>query len=418
MKKKNYTVEKQQRKNEYKNASRYIVYLIKVTLNQMELKESPVNCSWETIWDLVEKNYIEALIGNYIQKYEKIVPTEIRNAGNKSYNETLYRQVCFDIERENVQKNLEDQKLSYLMLKGINISKYYPQAGTRWMSDNDILCGYIQKDENRGYRAKGETNEEIQYWKEKACVAIQTAMENSGFSLKDKGASHDSYIKLPMVKFEMHHQLFLRSFDETKAKYYQNPWKKAIPDKQRPYLYHYAKEDEYIYLVTHAYKHFSRSGTGIRTLIDIYVFLKNNTDMNRNYILEQLQILKLEDFEALLRNTAIHVFSIDGQMTSEEWDTVFYMIGSGIYGTSLNRIKHSLEEKDLDGRNSQSRVWHYMKDRLWLNESMMKEYFPFFYRHRHLRPIMPLYRIIKGILIHPKKIWTEWRILFIAAKNK
>lgn len=418
MKKKNYTVEKQQRKNEYKNASRYIVYLIKVTLNQMELKESPVNCSWETIWDLVEKNYIEALIGNYIQKYEKIVPTEIRNAGNKSYNETLYRQVCFDIERENVQKSLEEQKLAYLMLKGTNISQYYPEAGTRWMSDNDILCGYIQEDKKGGYRVKGETNEEIQCWKEKSCAAIRIAMENSGFSLKDKGVSHDSYVKPPMVKFEMHHQLFLESFDETTAKYYQNPWKKAIPDKQRPYLYHYSKEDEYIYLVTHAYKHFSRSGTGIRTLVDIYVFLKNNIAMDWEYISSQLQILKVKDFEKLLRNTAIHAFSTDGQMTTEEWNTAIYMIGSGIYGTSLNRIKHCLEETDLEGKDSRNKVWCYMKGRLWLNESMMKGYFPFFYRHRHLRPIMPLYRIIKGILIHPKKIWTEWRILFIASKNK
>lgn len=418
MKKKNYTVEKQQRKNEYKNASRYIVYLIKVTLNQMELKEMPVNCSWETIWDLVEKNYIGALIGNYIQKYKKIVPTEIRNAGEKAYNETLYRQICFDIERENVQKNLEDQKLAYLMLKGINISQYYPQAGTRWMSDNDILCEYIQKDDNGGYRTKGETNEEIQYWKEKSHDAIQRAMENSGFSLKDKGASHDSYVKHPVVKFEMHHQLFLQSFDETKSQYYQNPWKKAIPDKQRPYLYHYSKEDEYIYFIAHAYKHFSRSGTGIRTLIDIYVALKNNTSMDWNYISAQLQILKLEDFEILLRNTAIHAFSTDGQMTTEEWNTAFYMIGSGIYGTSLNRIKHCLEETELEGKDSRNKVWCYMKGRLWLDECMIKEYFPFFYRHRILRPVMPLYRILKGILIHPKRIWTEWRILFIAAKNK
>lgn len=53
------------------------------------------------------------------------------------------------------------------MLKGINISEYYPQVGTRWMSDNDILCSFIQQDENGGYRTKGKTEEEIKFWEEK-----------------------------------------------------------------------------------------------------------------------------------------------------------------------------------------------------------------------------------------------------------
>ena len=96
------------------------------------------------------------------------------------------------------------------MLKGINISEYYPQVGTRCMSDNDILCSFIQQDENGGYRTKGKTEEEIKFWEEKTCDAIQAAMEKAGYSLKQKDVCHDSYIKQPMFKFEMHHQLFSR----------------------------------------------------------------------------------------------------------------------------------------------------------------------------------------------------------------
>ena len=139
--------------------------------------------------------------------------------------------------------------------------------------------------------------------------------------------------------------------------------------------------------------------------------------MDWNYILSQLKLLKLEDFEVLLRNTAIHVFDKEEKITTEEWNTVLYMIGSGIYGTSQNRIRHQLENLGVNKQNNRKKMWYYMKDRLWPNEEKMKKYYPFFYRHRYFRVIMPPYRVIRGILIHPGKLWTEWKILIRTVKS-
>lgn len=36
--------------------------------------------------------------------------------------------------------------------------------------------------------------------------------------------------------------------------------------------------DAYVYIVAHAYKHFIFSGTGIRTLIDLYVYNEHCKD--------------------------------------------------------------------------------------------------------------------------------------------
>ena len=60
---------KQNNQNEYENAVRYIVYLLRCALNQKELRDLPVKCTWESVWRLAERNCIEDLIGNYIQKY-------------------------------------------------------------------------------------------------------------------------------------------------------------------------------------------------------------------------------------------------------------------------------------------------------------------------------------------------------------
>lgn len=402
---------KQQIQKEYQNASRYLMQILNCALNDVELKDAPVNCTWEQVWELAEQNQIEALTGKGIQRCSAVVPVNIRDSGKREQNATLYRQICFDIEREQIEKKLKDQKIAYVMLKGINIQEYYPEAGTRWMCDNDILCGYIQPDEAGGYRIRGNTEAEVKIWQEKVRNDVQSVMENSGFSLKQKGICHDAYIKQPMFKFEMHHQLFQKAFDEEKAHYYSNPWKRVIPDEEKGYQYHFSKEDEYIYFITHGYKHFSRSGSGIRTLVDVYVCIKNNPTMNWEYITSQLEILNLKEFEALLRNTALHAFAEDEELTTEEWGTIFYMIGSGTYGTSVNRIRHCLEALDSENKNGNKQIRHYLKNRLWLKEDVVKDNFPFFYRHRFLRFFLPGYRLIKGIFLHPKTIWSEWRIL-------
>ena len=38
----------------------------------------------------------------------------------------------------------------------------------------------------------------------------------------------------------------------------------------------FSPEDFYIYLIAHEYRHFSHSGTGLRSLLDVYLFWKKH----------------------------------------------------------------------------------------------------------------------------------------------
>ena len=40
-------------------------------------------------------------------------------------------------------------------------------------------------------------------------------------------------------------------------------------------------------------------------------------------------------------------------------------------------------------------------------EGNIKAYFPFFYKHRVLRVFLPIYRLGKGLIIHPERIINE-----------
>lgn len=78
-----------------------------------------------------------------------------------------------------------------------------------------------------------------------------------------------------------------KGHDERWVEYYSDIKDRLIPDRtdDRCYGYHMSDEDFYIYITSHAYKHYSGSGTGLRTLMDFYAYLNAKGDtFNLDYI--------------------------------------------------------------------------------------------------------------------------------------
>lgn len=67
--------------------------------------------------------------------------------------------------------------------------------------------------------------------------------------------------------------------------------------------------DTHVYIIAHAYKHFIFSGTGIRSLIDIYVY-NVSCSVDINYIKEQCKILGIQDYEKEAREMAYKLFNV------------------------------------------------------------------------------------------------------------
>lgn len=84
--------------------------------------------------------------------------------------------------------------------------------------------------------------------------------------------NHDVYEKEPVYNFEMHTSLYGAGHHNEWISYYDR-----IKDRLRPKgnrsEYRFTDEDFYVYIMTHMFKHFDGSGTGIRSLLDQYVYL-------------------------------------------------------------------------------------------------------------------------------------------------
>lgn len=133
--------------------------------------------------------------------------------------------------------------------------------------------------------------------------------------------NHDFYLKVSIYNYEMHVSLFDKTVPGFLEYYTQLEKKYVLQGLKR----HMDVNDAY----AHAYKHFIFTGTGIRTLIDIYVYNEYYKDsMDTEYIFEQYKILGIQGYEKEARKMACKLFDLPNNdfssLTKEEHEYIKY----------------------------------------------------------------------------------------------
>lgn len=73
--------------------------------------------------------------------------------------------------------------------------------------------------------------------------------------------------------------------------------------------FYFSDNDFYVYFIVHTYKHFLNSGMGLRTVLDVYLYVSNLQEkLDFDYIEEQLKKLDAYDFEQTFRSIAFKMF--------------------------------------------------------------------------------------------------------------
>ena len=197
-------------------------------------------------------------------------------------NKAIRKLMLLDHERNVIFSKLDEKGIWHMSLKGAILKDLYPIYGTRQMADNDILFDEKYRDE------------------------VRDIFTSLGYSVESFNEGiHDIYHKEPIYNFEMHVSLFDKSLPVFYN--YYNKLESKYQYKDNTYERYMTNEDAYIYIVSHGYKHYSHSGSGIRTLIDLYVYNKSY-DLNRNYIEEECKKLGINDFEKKARGITYKLF--------------------------------------------------------------------------------------------------------------
>ena len=281
--------------------------------------------------------------------------------------------ILMDLERKAVLEKLDEAGIWYMPLKGSVLKELYPRVGMRQMADNDILYDASRSED------------------------VREIMESLGFTtvmyVKNQ-YNHDHYDKEPVCNFEMHRALFPPSAPEKLFLYYLNVRDRLVKDEGNGFGYHFTDEDFYLYMIAHEYKHYSGGGTGLRSLLDTYLYLnKYGETLNWDYLSGELEQLGLTEYEQQNRTMALDLFQ-KKPLSDEEREMLDYILSSGTYGTVENRVKNQIQ---FYGGGVVGKI-RYCFRRVFLPMDSVQSAFPLFYRHKIFLPLLPFYRMGRGLL--------------------
>lgn len=337
----------------------------------------------EDVYQISVYHTLSAMTYMVLEKGQDILEGEVFKNWKKEKDKAIRKNILLDRERERIFAFMEEQGIWHMPLKGIILKEMYPAFGMRQMADNDILY-----DSN---------------FQNPFCIW----MKAQGYKVISCGrGNHDVYEKKPVYNYEMHTALYGGEHNPVWITYYENIKEKLIADKKKKYSFHFTDEDFYIYIITHIYKHFAGSGTGIRSLLDVYIYLQaKEAIMNWDYINEELEKVQVSDFEGKVRHLSQKVFSKELQkLTKKEEELLKYFLYSGTYGTLENHVQHRLDQFETDKKG-------YIIKRLVPDEEFYKNYVPFVYQHKWSRPFFIIFRLVRGLFRKDRRIMKEIKAL-------
>ena len=250
------------------------------------------------------------------------------------------RNLLFDAEREKLLAWMDARGIWYLPLKGILLKDFYPRYAMREMADNDIL------------------------FDESCAEDLRDHMKAEGYFVKDFNEGvHDSYEKPPVFNFEFHRQLY--NYEANSGifeTYYADVKDRAIHTEGTKCGCHFSVNDLYVYVTSHAFKHFDGRGTGLRTLADDYMMRKvKESELDSAYIAAEFEKLSISGFAGCLQSAADKLLApVTGDdpeaevgariaaLTEEEQKLLGYIVESGVYGTTDHFIEKRLREVDYE----------------------------------------------------------------------
>lgn len=169
---------------------------------------------------------------------------------------------------DRVLNAFEQAGIDYMPLKGCNLYGLYPKPELRIMADADVLIREMQRDK------------------------IEPIMKNLGFRAAEE-SDHELNWESDALYMELHKRV-VPTYDEDYYAYFGDGWERARHTSGC--RYDLSPEDAYIYLFTHFAKHYRDGGVGVRQALDLWVYRRANTQLDMEYISDELAILHLDRF--------------------------------------------------------------------------------------------------------------------------
>ena len=269
----------------------------------------------KTLYLLAKKHGVNNLLAYAWQSRTDLDP-ELKKALDGRLFNSLRQQMEQEREAILLGRLLREKGIRFLIMKGSVLRHLYPAPEMRISCDIDFFYDREHREE------------------------VDALMEARGYQKQLSDANHDEYMKPPFLSVEMHRNLLtdLPTIDA----YYQNIWERLIPVNECEYRM--TDEDFYIYQTVHTVKHFIAAGTGIRSVLDTFVYLRAKPELDLAYVEKELASIGLLAFHKKLVRLA-EVWFAGAEESEELAEFSDYILGSGVYGVGVNAAANRSSSK-------------------------------------------------------------------------
>lgn len=364
----------------------YLITLLRGALYGTACPEPPANVSWKQIYTLAKMHSVECFAFEAAkEQLAQADPVLFKKWSVQSSQGMVQRLHQIEAKKE-IECRFEQAQIQTVLVKGIELCDLYPKVYHRQMSDLDFLV------------------------REEALEKADKLMLQMGYQLSEEnhpGDFHIAYHKPPYVTVELHRQLLPSG--NSRAIYFEDVWEKVKTDPASPYIGRISQEYSYLFVAAHLAKHYYSSGSGIRSILDLYLLRKKyQKSMDWEFIHSQLKRQKLKKF-------------IDAALQlGEDWfgkeERVFHhgkmrrmeqrIYVSGTHGSRLARLAGILPE-DWEERSQLSLMAAVLIGRTFMPVQFMEQDYPVLQRFPVLLPVYWVRRIFAQLIFNRKRIRQE-----------
>lgn len=244
-------------------STRETTYLIQTLASLLRGEAAPVSdaaLDWHEFYRIAHRQGVANMVAYAVSG----APDEVLEKFQKARNLGVLREATQELELKLIREAFAKAGVRAMPLKGAVLKYLYPKPDMRAMSDldllfdaendavvHDILLGF-------GYRA-------------------DLYRENSV----------DVYMKPPLMCLELHRSLVEE--DNPWHAYFADAWTRADAAGQM------TPEDFYVFLIAHFARHYGHRGSGLRPVMDLWVWRRAHT-LDEPYLERELGTLGLLEF--------------------------------------------------------------------------------------------------------------------------
>ncbi len=315
------------------------------------------------------------------------------------FKEALYKDYLAyhrqDILQEDVVNTLTElfntKAISHIFLKGVHLKKLYPEPYMRSMGDIDLLVKVLDYKTARQH------------------------LSAHAFTLWAESEQHSNFTHESNIEVELHPKL-TRDFNPQIARFLKDPWSHSTQASKQTYTLEL--EFELIYLLVHTKRHMEDSGIGLRTILDVGLFLKHYINvLSKETIDAYLDETNLSKFFNTLVYLNEHYFGLitfSNTPLKEETTLAIteFILKSGVHGhgASFNPFLSRFSSKRRQGKGRIIVVLAI----LFPSFTSMKGMYPWLKFLPFLYPLTWLIRWIKLVFLKTRRTFRKIKKLFIS----